>query len=120
MKLILSVEHDIATTLSTLAEVCKYSKKENSLEIRSYKSRLNFLNDCKRYLQTSPSELFIIQQRDSCYKKLTCLMERFKPLSSSAFSVSEIRKHRDKYEKLSGVSDIKRHLEYLNYLLETH
>jgi hypothetical protein len=78
--------------------------------------RLKYLNDCIKYLQSSPDKEFLVKEIQRLEKRIQLINDSFNAWVPVKDYENEKAKQTD-YNKMHHVKDLKTHLKTLNYLL---
>lgn len=102
--------------------VARYAPLPKEETDRKYKSRqkklkieYDFLNVCKLYLETEPTEEFIKKEKKRLENRLQLISEGYK--HDERQTLKDQKKDRKDYDKLMGVSKIKSQLKAIYFLL---
>jgi len=103
-----------------LSKPNEYERKEakkTKAAMKRDKSRQAFIKTCLLYIKTQPNEDYLKKEADRISNRINLLMEKYKPLTDSRFTKSQVSVHKKSYEKEMGIPKIRTQLTTLNFLL---
>ena len=86
-------------------------------EFKATKTKLNFLKNCKLYLETNPRPEFIKESLDFTKRKIEILEERFFEWQECR-NINQYKNPRQTYFTEVGMPHLKAQLKILEYLLD--
>jgi len=99
-----------------ILEVLSGSKPDETAKNRARKN-LEFLRTCKKYLETNPSEEFIIKELDSLNKKHEYLDDAYEDYVRNNADYINNPNPLEKYKKEMNFSQLMLQIKTLNFLL---
>jgi predicted nuclease with TOPRIM domain len=100
--------------IKTEMELLMATNGGNESSINAARKRLQFLSVCKNYLETKPTEDFLLQEKERIKKRISLLEEWFPAYKGIS---TDQRKWRAEYNKETGVGTLKTQLKTINFLL---
>jgi hypothetical protein len=94
-------------------KILKYSPISHRRKIKLLDEKYSFLKKIKLYLESSPSQEFLTQNKEDIERKIDIILENFEfeLKHNEALKVEE-------YKKRSGVHDLKKKLKTINFILK--
>lgn len=87
-------------------------------EAKQLEKRRKLHYDCQLYLETHPTEEFLLKQKKDCKKKIDFINGNFSTwLNNNAKEAEAVKNPKSKYHTVMGLKTIKSQLATLNYLL---
>lgn len=85
-------------------------------EYKGAQKRFEFLKNCKLYLESNPSEDFVIKQMNECKKLKQRLAEAYPEWARNFKPQEHIKNIKTYYNKEMGIVKIQNQLKYLSFI----